>query len=66
MLLVAFLTVNRPSAIRFKWYLTFFSAVRTRNGVHLSRSTIKTLSSAAKIPCSLHDNIYLHILVGSE
>ncbi len=64
MILVTFLTVNRPSAIWFKWYLTFCPAVRTRNGVHLTRGTSKTLSSAVKIPCSLHV-IYLHIIIGS-
>ncbi len=50
MLLVTFLAVNRFGAIGFKWYLTFYPALRTSNGVHLPRWTSKTLSSAAKIP----------------
>jgi hypothetical protein len=49
-LLVTFLTVNRFRAIWFKWYLTFYPALRTSNGVHLPRWTSKTLSSAVKIP----------------
>ena len=54
MFLVTFLTVNRSRAIWFKWYLTFFPAVRTCNRVHLSRWTIKTLSSSANISFAHH------------
>jgi hypothetical protein len=54
MFLVTFLTVNRSRAIWFKWYLTFFPAVRTSNRVHLPRWTIKTLSSSAKISFAHH------------
>jgi len=63
MFLVTFLTVNRLGAIGFKWYLTFVPTVRTRNSMHLSGPTIKTLPSAVKVPFFLHV-IYLHILVG--
>lgn len=45
MFLVTFLTVYRSGAIWFKWYLTFFTTVRTRNRMHLSWSAIKTLAS---------------------
>jgi hypothetical protein len=54
MFLVTFLTVNRSGAIWFKWHLTFLPTVRTRNRVHLSWSTIKTLSSSVKTSSSHH------------
>ncbi len=53
MLLIAFPAVDRPVTFWLEWYLIFFSAVCTRDGVHFAWSAV-IVASSSKSSISIH------------